>query len=499
MINRLPRSLCLLIGASLSGAGLLVSPARAQDVALTLEAADHRLNQVSATIEGAGHAETAARETQASVATLRRPIVSVSAQYLEYQKTLSVDLTATKQAAAGSAQDLIAGIPDSVPAPYQEIAADIAGRLSQALPGVFASIPDTLSYRYRDDVFRPTVSAAMPLYTGGAIPAIQRGAAAGVVLAEAQSAQTRDVARVNLIRVYFGQLTAQSLEQAALETRDALAKLYDDARRMEEAGVTPRSVTLEAQVARDTAERAYQRALLAHRSARDELARVLEVEGVRPTTPLFVLSGALPPVGTFLGREGDVPQARQADAARDVARAGVDVAKSRFRPQAYAFGEYNLNRNSALPTEPDWVVGVGGRFTLFSNIGRGHALAAARAREASAAASAREARKTASIATMQAWDLAEGARRSFLLLDSSLAAAQENLRSQQLAFREGEGTVGAVLRAQAALEGARSQRVAAAYEYDLALAALLVSSGQLDSFPDYLARADLRVAPEPLP
>lgn len=96
---------------------------------------------------------------------------------------------------------------------------------------------------------------------------------------------------------------------------------------------------------------------------------------------------------------------------------------------------------------------------------------------------------------MRAWDLVEAARRSFVLLDSSLAAARENLRVQQIAFREGEGTLTTVLGAEAALAAARSQRIATAYEYDLALAGLLAASGQLDGFADYLARADIRLLP----
>ena len=81
---------------------------------------------------------------------------------------------------------------------------------------------------------------------------------------QAKADQARDAARINLIRVYFGQLAAQSLENSARQSRDALAKLYDDSQKFEAEGVTPRARTLEAEVARDTAERAYQRAVLAH-------------------------------------------------------------------------------------------------------------------------------------------------------------------------------------------------------------------------------------------
>ncbi|HWK40466.1 MAG TPA: TolC family protein [Croceibacterium sp.] len=485
--------LCAFGIAMITAGGASGQETEPSGTAMTFEAASHRLERVSPALSGADHATRAARETAAAVDTLNRPVVSVSAQYIEYQKTLSVDLTGSRQQALDDTQGFLSGLPGTLPPEYQDIASDVIGRISQALPGLFAAIPDELSYRYRDDVFRPTVQAVMPLYTGGAIGAVKRGAAATAQIAEARAAQAGDLARLDLIRSYFGQLTAQSLEESARETRDALDKLLDDTRKLQAAGFVPRARTLEAQVARDTAERAYQRALMAHQSARSDLARLLEIDAVRPTTGLFVLTQPLEPAPSFIGQDVDVPQTRQADAAVRVADAGVDIARSRYLPQAFAFGEYNLNRDSALPTEPDWVVGVGVRYTLLSNVGRGHALAAARANAAAAGEAAREARNVAVGATLRAWDLVEAARRSFVLLDSSQAAAQENLRVQQIAFREGEGTLTAVLGAEAALSAARTQRIATAYEYDLALAGLLAASGQLDGFTDYLARADVRL------
>jgi outer membrane protein TolC len=474
---------------------ILSRPVAAQNegVAISFDAASHRLDSVSPALSAASHAEAAARETQAAVATLRRPLVTASAQYLAYQKTLSVDLTGSKQSAESGTQDFLAGLPATVPPAFQQIAGDIVGRISQALPGLFAAIPDSLSYRYRDQLFRPTVQGVLPLYSGGAIPAIQRGARAGADMAVARAGQARELSRINLVRVYFGQLAAAELARSARETLDALDQLLSDARKLEAEGVTPRARTLEAQVARDSAARVWERAVIAQDGARDELARLLEMDAVHPSTGLFVVSRPLPPAATFLGGEADLPQSRQAEATRQVADAGVDLARARYRPQAFAFGEYNLNRNAALPTEPDWIAGVGVRYTLLSNVDRGHALNAARENAAAAADAARETRKAATSATLRAWDLVEGARRSFLLLDSSLAAAQENWRVQRVAFREGEGTLTTVLAAEAVLANARTQRAATAYEYDLALAGLLAAAGQLDRFPDYLARADIRL------
>ena len=179
------------------------SAANAQ-TALSFDAAQMRFDRTSRALSAADHAVDAAKAGADAMRTLHRPIVTASAQYLVYEKTLSVDLAGAKGTALGNSQEFLASFPASVPPAYQQIAGEITGRLSQALPGLFDAIPDQLSYRFRDEVFRPTVQAAIPLYTGGAIPAIQRAAQGGVAMAEGRRAQVSDVARINLIRAYFG-------------------------------------------------------------------------------------------------------------------------------------------------------------------------------------------------------------------------------------------------------------------------------------------------------
>lgn len=475
------------------------APAAAQDVAapvaMSFEAASQTLTQGSRALSAANHETRAAQAMADSLKALRRPVVSASASFVEYQKTLSLDLSGAKNDVAGATYDFLGGLPGQFPAGFQEIVAQVTQRVGTALPGLLSAIPDTLRLQTRDTSFRPTVTVGMPLYTGGAIPAIQRGAQAAVGIAEATQAQGRDLAQLNLVRTYFGQQVAEQLVRSTLATRDGLDRHLADARKLEQQGVLAHARVLQVQVARDVADRAFLRAELEAITARDTLARLLDADGgVRPTTPLFVNAQPLPPKASFLAGR-DQPQARGADAARSVAAAGVDLARSRYRPQAFAFGEYNLNRDDALPTEPDWIAGVAVRMTLLSNIDRRKTLDAAHERERAAADAAAEIRKTIASDTIRAYDLTETARRTFLSLDSSVAAAEENLRVQELSFREGETTSAAVIDAHAAIASVRTQRIASAYEYDLALAGLLVASHQLDSFGGYMARAEHRLGP----
>lgn len=491
---RIPLALAILI----TGAPAAAQVADGVPVAMSFDAAVQTLDRTSPGLSGADHEVRASQATADALKALRRPVVSASASFIEYQKTLSIDLSATKSELGTATTDFLAGLPGQFPAGYQQIVAEVTQRIGTALPGLLSAIPDSLQFQTRDSAFRPTLTAAMPLYTGGAIPAIQGGAQAAVGIARATQAEGLNVARLNLVRAYFGQQVAEQLAGSARQTRDGLDRHFADARKLEQQGILARANVLQVQVARDAAQRAFERADLEYATARDTLARLLEVEtGVRPTTALFVNAAPLPPVTTFLATIDDHPRARGADAARGVASAGVDLARSRYRPQAFAFGEYNANRNDALPTEPDWIAGVAVRYTLLSNIDRRRTLDAAHEHERAAADAAAEIRKTIAGETVRAYDLVEIARRSFLSLDSSIAAATENLRVQELSFREGEASSAAVIDAQAALATARTQRIAAAYEYDLALAGLLVSSNQLDSFGGYLQRAEHRLAPTP--
>ena len=122
-------------------------------------------------------------------------------------------------------------------------------------------------------------------------------------------------------------------------------------------------------------------------------------------------------------------------------------------------------------------------------------LGAARAQASAAAEVERQARDDARLLVTRAYNQAELARRQFLSMDSSLEAASENLKVQEVGFREGEATAASVVDARNLLGTARLQRAAAAYEYDLSLAALLAASGSDLTLNDYLQREDRISAP----
>ncbi|MBN9466938.1 TolC family protein [Brevundimonas sp.] len=489
-----------LIGIGLSLAMAATSAAQQSTLErspLSYAEADARLRSTSSLTRAADYGVEAARNQAEAAAGLRRPTVAIDAQAIRYHKSFDLSLTKAYDAAQTELGEAIPGLIADLPGLPGDILQTIGQRLQAALPEVFAALPSDVRLEVEDTAFRPTVTALQPIYTGGAIPALQRAAAANSDLAQARRREAMDLESVNLARAYFGQVLAAKAVRIATDTRDGFDLHLRNARRMEEEGVLSRSQRLQVEVARDASQRQLERAQLEYDNAVQSLGRVVGVEaGVQPTTALFVNRASVGPMDVFVNQAVQSnARIAQARAGRDLAEAGVDLAVSRLRPSVYAFGTYNLNPDNALPTEPDWAVGVGARYTLMSSIDRRRMAGAARAQAMAAGEGERQARDDIRLLVTRAYNQVELSRRQFLSMESSLTAAQENLRVQEIGFREGEATAAAVVDARNLLGAARLQRAAAAYEYDLSLAALLAAAGGQQGLDDFLERDDRISAP----
>lgn len=248
------------------------------------------------------------------------PTVSLSANWLRYQKTLSIDLAGPREHAQDRIDDFLSDLPSQLPPLLQAGATAAADRISAALPDLLGVLPDSLSVRARDAIFRPSITAVWPLYTGGATEALRTGA--------------QNLVTLDLGRAYFGQQVADQLVLTSRQQLRSMEEHVHNARRLEAHGVLAHAQVLEIEVARDAALRNLERARAQQANARAELARLLAVPGaIEGTTPLFVHAQALPPLQEFLDSglqdRADVQAARAASVA---AGAAVDLAAAALRP-----------------------------------------------------------------------------------------------------------------------------------------------------------------------
>jgi outer membrane protein TolC len=100
---------------------------------------------------------------------------------------------------------------------------------------------------------------------------------------------------------------------------------------------------------------------------------------IEPSTPLFVINNALKPLPEWLSlAEHQNPILAAFDAKREQAQQGIVIAESRWKPQVFAFGSYALIKHYQTLIEPNWIAGIGVKFTLFSPEDRASKVGAAR-------------------------------------------------------------------------------------------------------------------------
>ncbi len=443
---RLGLSLALVTGAA----------AAQQAPALSYAQAQERLLQVSDALAAAEAGVRNKQDLQDATRYLRLPEITGEVRRMQFQKTLQLPL--------GS----LAPVAEEY------------------------GIESPLEFGERDWRTRPVLTATVPLYTGGLIPAAQEAAQAATQQAQAEREAQRQSLSLQLVQAYFGQQLAEQAVQVRREVRDGLQRHLEDAQKLEREGFATRAQRLQANVARDKAEREYQKAVNDLATLQQALSTLLRSGGpVQPSSPLFVIDAPLGAREEFeqmaLRRH---PQIDRLRALAAQAEQGIRVQQAKLKPQLYLFGQYDLRRRDALLTDADWAFGVGLRYTFLSPGMRPLQVSAARAQLDQAQAGLGEAENQVRLGVGKAWNELDTARVQFRLLDSSIAQAEENLRLQELSFREGQATSLDVIDARLALGGVRVERAQAAYQYDVALAQLLEVSGQMERFDDYRQRAD---------
>jgi outer membrane protein TolC len=351
------------------------------------------------------------------------------------------------------------------------------------------------SYDYDFDGPRSSLLMTWPIFTGGKITAAQKLREAELTGANAELQEAEERLDFQLIARYFGLRLAvivEGLRQNQLEQADRqLAR----SRSFEAQGQISAVERMSAQVARDEVARDLVKAQRERESAEVSLARMLRsTSAPRPTTPLFVVTSPIEPLAVWL-HEAELanPTLALIKSKGQAVDQGLAVAKSDYLPQMFAFGQYNLISDYLTPIEPDWIAGVGVNIKLFSREDRASKVGAARAQKAQVDALEAEAVNGIQDAVENAWLRLGQAREQFQLFDSSVELARENLRLRERSFEEGQSVAIDVNEARSSLIRAETGRAQIAYEFVIALGALLEASGQLGRFPEFMQRAEVRL------
>ena len=381
--------------------------------------------------------------------------------------------------------------------PKVDVAAlQIEGRKSLSInanvPVLGMSVPFSLNEDFDIGGPRAAVTAVWPIYTGGAVAAEQNVLKGKAAEARAARSALYAAEDAGLALVYWRTQLARSIETLR---RNALADEEEALRRaksFEKEGLISKIERMTVEVSRDAARRALSAAGTEARVAETELARALRDKAApQLETPLFVLTGELGTLDDWKQRaQGASPVLAQADALADQADQGVNAAKSAYKPQIFAFGMKNLVKHYLTIPEPDWIAGIGVKFTLWDNRDRASSVAAAESLREKAGAARAEAENDVLTAVEVAWMRTLEARNEYELSASTVALARENLRMREKSFAQGLSTALDVSSARTQMIGAEIARATAAYKFVAGWAVLHSAAGAMSDFTASLSRQD---------
>lgn len=327
-----------------------------------------------------------------------------------------------------------------------------------------------------------------PLYTGGKINAANAASKIQEEEAGLEKQQKQGELLSELVTRYYGLVLAEQARKVREQVDTAMKKHLYDSEKLSEQGQIAKVEFLHAQVAQADAEREFKKAGrevdIVKRGLQNTLAYG-DTNDVAAISPLFILK-SIESEDFFvqLALENN-PQLRQVDSKRALANTGVKLEKSNYLPSVALTGTYDLANKNLSPYVPDWMVGVGLKWSLFEGNARNRKLQSAKFKVDQVEEAGLKAeedirtviRKLYQQLGMQSEQLAE--------LDKTLEFAQAYVESRDKAFHEGLSTSTELVDANLLLAKVKIERLQAIYSYDVVLANLLQICGIPEKFVAY--------------
>ena len=441
-------------------------PAQEQGRTLSLEEALEMTLSDNPAIRAAEFNRRAAQQERRAAIGLRMPQIGITGSYAYLGKDIEIDLKNMKT----PVQNLAGQILQSGMIP-----SDYIPSISQMLSGAMAAswaLP-------RQDRSLGFVGGdvTVPLWMGGKINAANRAARINEQTARSQGIQQRNALVSELVERYYGLALARQVVVVRQQVVDGVRKHLEDAAALEAQGMISRSEKLYVEFKMSEAERDLQNA----QSQVETIAAALnstigQTDDYQPVTAMFILE-RIEPLDHFrtLAAERN-PLLDQVDQKRRLAYEGVRAQRSSFLPQVVAMGGMSFYDYQVSKVLPRWAVGVGVNFKLFDGLNREYKYSAAKQ----------------TVRRVELYNQMENYRTQMASIEASLAFAEEYLKTKNAAFLEGMSSSTDLIDAELNLAKVKTERIEAAYRYDVSLAQLLEAAGISDEFTAYMRRQDAR-------
>ena len=471
----------ILLAASVMG--LTTARAQSDGQMISLEEAITVTLTENHALKAAAYEERAAQQERRAAIGLRMPRINLTGAYAYMAKDIGLDFNDMK----GPVKDLTGKILGSGIITDPTLLQGIQGLLNPMMNADwFLTLQDqSLGFVGGEVTF--------PIWMGGKINAANRAAKINEKTAVEQGNQTRNALISELVERYFGLALARQVVLVRQQVVDGVRRHLEDARALSKNGMIAQSELLYVEFKMAEAERELANARLQVETITSALSNTLGRENDwQPVTAMFMLSKV-----EELAYYQDLAQARnplltQVSLKRQLAEEGMRAQRAGFLPQVVAMGGGSFYNYQVAGFVPRWAVGVGVNIKLFDGLNREYKYSAARQTVRRVGELQNKAGQDVSVLVEKLYNQMMNYRNQMTSIDASLALAEEYLRMKNAAFLEGMSSSSDLIDAELNLAAVRTERLQAAYNYDLLLAQLLEAAGISEEFPTYARRGDAR-------
>lgn len=332
-----------------------------------------------------------------------------------------------------------------------------------------------------------TVSASMPIYTGGKLSGTIKQAKAGYLISEQGLQKAYNDMRTTVTNGYFDMLQADNMQKLGRESVTRLADHLKNVEAQYEVGVVAKVDVLRSQVELANAKQSLIKAENAYQIAEANLNKIVGL----PMDTQLKLDNIL----VYAPYENDMqycldyaamhrPELEQAKQNVEAAKGALRVAISGHMPQIAASASQNWNnKNWPGDENGNWYVGVSVGLNIFDS---GVTTSKIHGAEADLAKAHETYRDTVDAVNLDVRSNYLNLREAEKRIDTTKLAvsqAEEDYRIAQLRYMNGVGTNTDVLDAQVALTDAKTNYLQAMYDYNTCKTNLETAIGVPMQFP----------------
>ena len=465
----------------------LTAALHAQGVALTLDDALAIALSENPTVEALRHEEMAARRERQATVGLRMPKINVTGAYAYLGKDIGLDFNNLKDGVNNTVTGLITGGVQGGLIPPQ-LVPTLQGLLS---PMMGADWQLTLQNRSLGFVGG---EVTMPIWLGGKINTASRAARINENSVAESGRQTRNALVSELVERYYGLALAKQVAEVRRQVVAGVGKHLEDAKALMDNGMLARSEYLYVEYKMAEAERELANAELQVSTVSDALNNTLGKSSGEylPVSDMFVVEH-IEAAEYYRNLAADRnPLLNQVELKRDLANENVRLQRSEFFPQVVAMGGASFYTYQVTDILPRWAVGVGVSFKIFDGLNREYKYSAAKQTLQRVDALKSKAENDISVLVEKLYNQMLNYRNQLRSIDASINFAEEYLKAKESGFLEGMTSSSELIDAELNLAKARTERMQAAYNFDIALAQLLETAGISEEFSGYARRSDAR-------